>query len=454
MPAINKRGSSYYVFWGGQVIRMSDYLLKYIDEENHKRYMREDEPAARLPKRPIKKEERSERPKSAPLASREVRPKGGLLAPDAALHAIVKARGQPQEEIVVPPFPQDPERLINKSVILYGGSGSGKTTIVRHFMYLSRHLFPMVHVFAPTEQETQSYEEVPPAMIHDELSLDRIKKIYLRQAMAAGTYKKANTIKVLASLFSRVADRETRHCESKIYRYYERALAKAEERGKFKAREEKRRIAEVFESRITRFYKRVICSKLHRLEDCDDLDKKERFALTYLSYNPRVLVIYDDAQLEIMALLKLSNKVRDITIKNFFFKGRHKQITHFYCLQDDSGFDPALRKNAFISIFTTKQIACAWFKRDTNSFTPEERKRAMAVADAIFAEENEARHLSMVYSRLDRTKYYYLEVDDHPAFEMCSRAVRKYCDKITEIGDTLDVDNPFYEAFNRVVERD
>src|SRR6185437_1745879 len=210
----------------------------------------------------------------------------------------------------------------------------------------------------------------------------------------------------------------------------------------------KKEIKEIFKERLIKFYKQLINPNAKKLLT-QDLDQKEKFALRYRHLNPRVMAIFDDAFTEVMALIRQGRKKEDETIKNFFFKGRHANITHIYGFQDDNHLDSEVRKNAHISIFTSKQVALAYFGRAANNFSALEKKRAESVINTIFDEHSAMKYTKLVYSRLYKFQFQYIIADEHEDHEvqMCSKIAREYCKKVASKEGDFDVDNPYFQKF-------
>lgn len=369
---------------------------------------------------------------------------------DDSIHATWQPRKGVNEEIIIPRFKKSVNAFLNKSTILYGPSQTGKTVLVHDVMYTTRDIFPYVFIFAPTNDENQDYDGIVPAPLiyTTNWGITEIKNIYQRQKAAAAMYKTANNLKVLEKLFMRVATPGAKSFLKKILGLKEKAVKDAESKSTSLSDKKHRlkEIDEVFEARLIIFYKQVIRPNIKRLTAMN-LTEEEKYALRYRNFNPRILVVFDDAMTDIMKLLRVGKKQDEEVIKEFFFRGRHAFITHMYTFQDDCKLDSEIRKNAFISIFTSKQVALAFFGRGANNFPMAERKRAEAIINAIFTEENETRHVKLVYNRLDKTKFYYIIGDEHENFEMCAKIIRLYCEKVCAKGNNFDTSNPYFQKF-------
>jgi len=249
-----------------------------------------------------------------------------------------------------------------------------------------QNIFPIVFVFAPTNMETKDYDGVvPKSMIFDKPTLESVADIYEYQSMAKDTYGKANNLKTLNKLFLRVASPKAKMHLKIMVNAYNKGCTRIERKYSVPAdcKSATDKLTKRFEYRLRRFYKKVILPNRNRLKIVR-LTEAEQYSLQYLRFNPNVLVVFDDAMTEVDKMIKKGHREENEVIQNFFFRGRHFNITHIYTLQSDKKLDSELRKNTFVSCFTSKSEAMAFFGRSANSFTLEEKKIAEAVIDVIF----------------------------------------------------------------------
>ena len=375
-----------------------------------------------------------------------------FLNKDDSLRVVFRPNKKlPDEELVIPKFKPTPQYLINKGIIIYGPTETGKSTIFREFAYLTKDYFPIVFAFAPTNAETHNYDHIIPApLVFEDITLKQINEIYSRQKIASEIYGNANDLKTLNTLFLKVANARSKMYLEKLLYFKERAIKEADSKYEnlSEKKQKKDEIEEIFKEKLIKFYKQIINPNYRKLQNMH-LSQEEKFALMYRSLNPHVLIIFDDALTEIMKILKDSKKEGNEVIKNFFFKGRHCKISHWYGFQDDNRLDSDIRKNAHISIFTSKAVALAFFTRAANNFTKTEITKAEAVIDIVFSDQAPA-YAKLVYSRLDpKHKFYYIvarEYDDSQV-QMCSKPVRDFCKKIMIKSSNFDTSNPYYSKF-------
>lgn len=372
--------------------------------------------------------------------------------PDGNIRAIYKvgSKGAPQT-LNIPKLEIQPTTFLGRSLILYGLSNSGKTVLLNHIMYVMRDLFPVVYAVAGSNATNHSYDDIVPAsLIYDKPTLELVQKIYNRQRMVVGLYNLANNMIELKKLYGMIASTQTEAERQRIERESQKMIDEAmrsnislgEKKSKVKEQEKKR------DDNLRAFYKHHIENMAESLK-CKNLTKEQHIVITYLRLNPRALLLCDDVGTEINALVAMGKKQKDDVLSNFFFKGRHAGMTHFYVFQDDKGLDSGIRKNAFYSIFTSAQVAYAYFERTANNFTKEEKAEAFAAITAVMGKsldsEGRPNFKKLVYSREAPQKFSYVVAEEHENFTMCGMAVRKFCEIVKEENSGLDKTNPFLQ---------
>jgi hypothetical protein len=309
-------------------------------------------------------------------------------------------------------------------------------------------------VFAPTNREKRDYEGiVPKELIYEEFDLSDIKNIYENQRAAAHAYNTANNLTTLKKLFERVATPLQKQHIIKLEAQKQRAEQEVKKVIK-KPDVRKTRLTELdgrHNTNIKNFYRSIITQRkdlLHQMH----LSTDEILAVKYLNYNPRILIIFDDAMTEIMTLIKKGRQTNDNVILDFFYKGRWAYITHFYAFQDDNRLESEIKKNAFYSIFTSPNVASAFFGRSATNFSKQDKARADAAIKAVFAEDEEEtgqKYRKLVYSRLDtKHPFQYTVANLHDGFNMCSKDVRNYCKKIAKEEELIEKNNPYLKRFS------
>ena len=359
-------------------------------------------------------------------------------------------RGVGTKEYTIPEFLIEPNAFIDKSTVLYGRSKTGKTVTTKDIMFNLQPYFPRVWVFAPTGEGTHDYDGVAPkGAMFETVTLEQINDVFEHAKMAKAVYENANNLKVLNKLFSRVASTKAKSHLKKMIDAF--AQTKKRLNRKITAPAPRRaaqlKVKDEFETGLRAFYKRVIEPNIQKLR-LMRLNDKEKNSLHYLHFNPRTLVIFDDAMTEVASLIKKGRQTNNEVVQNFFFKGRHYNITHIYTMQDDKKLDPALRKNTFISMFTSKSEAVGYFNNKANAFTLEEKKCAESVIDTIFYDgKPKDDHMRMCFIKDSKHKWMWYAASFREPFPMGGTPFRELCSRLEAKNATFDKTNKFHDQF-------
>jgi len=362
----------------------------------------------------------------------------------------------------VPKLTPTSSMFVDRSVAIYGPSGTGKTVIVKNIMKLVSDHIEQILVISPSEPTNRSYEGfVDPPFIHYRMYLPDPKKpdkddgakgalrflqaIWKRQEMMASIYKRANNGDILAKLYSRLP----KSSRADGLKYIETINAK---RGRVIARvkrqyssepgrldEKVKDINEKFKKMLVLLYKKYITPAYESLWERDDLSEDERYSLYYLTFNPRLLIIFDDCAAQLKPLF---NKE---VFRLLFYQGRHSFITTLICAQDDTDLPANIRKSAFVSFFTTEVVCLSNFERQANKFPKPEKKYVANIVGEVFG--GEFRKLAYIREDERRKHYYHVKFPYPRPFLFGSAASHELCKQVQSTGVTMDKDNPFYNNF-------
>jgi hypothetical protein len=332
--------------------------------------------------------------------------------------------------------------FLDRSLAFYGASDTGKTTAIKDVLYHLRNMISQIFVFAPSDPSNGDYTDsgvIPKPLVHYSLDVDMLTKIWKRQEAFAAVYKRANKLETLEALFLKlklntvnVLLNAAKNCKNqKIDDIKDQFLDKNKQMKKIKE------VEKTFEDFQTVLYKKYINDHKHNINR-QYLNEEEAFALKYITFNPRTVIIFDDCAAQFKELKRQKNKVLD----EILYRGRHVYITTFISCQDDKNLDSDLRKNTFINVFTTQQCANAYFTRAANTFDKDTIRKADKASKLAFSQD----HQKMVYVRKEN-KFYKYTASLREAFEFGSPIIRYYCDKIQNDGINLGDDNKFLNYF-------
>jgi hypothetical protein len=346
-------------------------------------------------------------------------------------------------------MPKSYKHYLNKTTIVYGRTGSGKSTIIEEIMKLCQMFVPSIFVVAPTNSSNNAYtNKVPCQFIKKEIEITWLEKLLERQKNSANAYNNANNLEILKTLFNRISDETAQSLESSIIQKAQNAVVYIETANITFAskKNQKVQINEERDNMLKKLYKTTIRFNKVELEQRTDLDKLEWGAIEYLDFNPNVILILDDCASKFKKMYKKSSAIKEI-----FYEGRHYFFTTIISSQDDKEIDSELRKNTSVSIFTTAQSATSNFERTSNGYPKHERLRAKTCTEGVFKQdENDTKHhQKLVYIQGDADPFKYTIADVYDEFRMGSGPMWSLSDKIKERKSMRVSDNPLFTNHNR-----
>jgi ABC-type thiamine transport system ATPase subunit len=361
----------------------------------------------------------------------------------------------------IPPLSFKRSMFLDRSVVVYGPSGTGKTIITKHIMKTLQPHVEQVLVISPSETSNRSYEGfVDQPLIHTRLYMPDpanpkkddgtkgafrfLQAIWSRQEMMAAIYTRANQPGVLARLYGRLPRAVRREGLRSIQATNERRLrAAAQVRKRYAAErgrcdEKVKEVNEKYRQMLVLLYKKYIAPAYAALWARDDLSEDERYSLCYLQFNPRLLLIFDDCAAQLKPFFN-----KEI-FRLLFYQNRHSFITVVMCAQDDTDMPTNLRKNAFVSFFTEGIVCTSNFDRVSNKFPKPVKEYVAAVVPDVFQG-----HRKLAYIREDpqRQHFYYVHVPYPEPFRFGSAAARELCEAVRGSGPAMDKENPYYDRF-------
>jgi hypothetical protein len=343
-------------------------------------------------------------------------------------------------------LPKDPQNHLDKTTLIFGGSGSGKTTIIDELLYQLKDYIPNFLVIAPRTSDTTYRKKLPSRCIKEDLTKRKLQQIWDRQYNITQLYNTANDIAVLESLFKKRPDRETYVMLSAIKKRASEVINDIENKKELdfaQKKSQKIAIEELLNKRIKTLYKTFITKYKNTLENMD-LSPHERIAVEYAELNPRFCLIIDDCSEKFQSWMKYFKKGEVNPFESIFYKGRWNYLTLIFAAHDDKLVNPELRKNARVTIYTNSQALVASINKTGNGFTTKDKKEAMAYANRIFNEEKTGvkTHQKLCYVREDIHPFRYTIANLYPDFILGCYSLRDLVSKLPKKDDNLK-SNPF-----------
>jgi hypothetical protein len=336
---------------------------------------------------------------------------------------------------------------LDKTTLIFGGSGSGKTTMIEEIMYVCKDYIPNYLVIAPKTSDIAYRKKLPDRCIKEDLTKKRLKQIWNRQVNLTQACSMANDPVILEKLFSRIVDREF---EFVIKVMNKRAADRISiiEKSDLNFADKKSRITlmeGLKAKRIKRAYKEAIRKHKDRLQKMSGLSDKEMTALEYIDTSPRLMLIIDDCTEKFQGWMKFFRKgVEDNIFEKIFYKGRWNNITLVFAAHDDKPIDSELRKNARVIKYGTGQSLIASLGKTGNAFNKTEKKNGEAIAAKIYGGEDSGikTHKKVCYLRDDPFPWRYTIANTYEDFKLGSNSLYDLVKKMPKTEEKLE-SNPF-----------
>jgi hypothetical protein len=338
------------------------------------------------------------------------------------------------------------ENHLDKTTLIFGGTNSGKSTLIEEIMYMCKDYIPNTIVIAPQTSRGGYVNKLKPQCIKEDLTKQLMQNIWDRQVNATQIYKTANDPKILRSLFCKSPDREEMEAVLSIARKAQSTISDIERTIKdfSQRRGQINNIIKIRDKNILNAYKRTIRQHkdyIGRLQ----LTIEEKIALEYLDFNPRLMLIIDDCSEMVRKWNGFFKKGESNIFECIFYKGRHNYITFIFACHDDKIVTPELRKNTRLSIYASKQVLITAVNRGSSGFTPQEKKDVLEIAEVIFHDENAEfkSHRKLCYIR-EEAAFKYTVADLHDDFSMVSDSTKDLIAKLPSKEANL-LHNPFIQ---------
>jgi len=355
------------------------------------------------------------------------------------------------EDDPIPYFYGTVDDYLDRTVLLFGGSGKGKTTVLEDILYKLKSFIPNYLVIAPKTSENVYIKKLPARCIKQDLTKEMLLKIWERQEFITEIYNTANNIDVLSSLFVKCPDRQALIMIKAIaQRAADRIRAIENSNLDFGSKKSQTaHINDLRSKKVKTLYKasiRQTKDKLSRMKLTDE----EITALEYLDINPRFMLVVDDCSEKFEMWMKMFKKGEVNPINAIFFRGRWNFITFIFAAHDDKVVDTGLRKNARVTVYCGSKALMASLGKQGSGFTSQEKKLAQRMAGKLFVDEGTGdrrskaipTHKKLCYIATDTTPWKYHIADQHPEFRLGATSLYDLVKKMPKVEANLS-NNPF-----------
>jgi energy-coupling factor transporter ATP-binding protein EcfA2 len=341
---------------------------------------------------------------------------------------------------------------LNKTTVLYGLTGSGKSTLIQEILHIIRNHVAGGFVICQsvlTVESSDYYGVFPNNCIKTSVTPEWITSFLKKQKDRAGVYKTANDIVNLKSVFNRIKDDQAKAAESSINerakKYIDNItnsrLSYADIKSKVDSIESEATII------MKKMYKSYIRKNKIKLEKMQNLTQAEHCCVNFLDFNPNIVLVWDDVASKFKEWAKASPEIKEI-----FYNGRHYYITQIISTQNDKEVDSELRKNTRVSIFTDMQAASSNFTRASNNFPKYIKQRAEMCINTVFTStmgRGEKNHKKLIYVQSGGTDpFRYVIADRYDKVRVGCDILWVLDDKINEKNNTGESDNQFFNQYH------
>ena len=328
-----------------------------------------------------------------------------------------------KEGDIIPWLEKDYNNYLDKTTLIFGGTGSGKTTIIEEILYLLKDHIPNFIVIAPKTSDSTYKSKLPARCIKEDFTKQQLKQLWDRQYAVTDIYNIANKFEILEELFNMIPNRESIIMIESIKR---KALQKIKEietsfldYGQKKA--QKLAIEESQKKHIKTIYKDTIRKNSFVLKSNLNLTAQQMIAIEYLDFNPRLGLIIDDSSEKFQKWMSYFKKNEDNIFGSIFYKNRWNYLTLIFAAHDDKVINPEFRKNSRVTIYTGSVSLVTSLNRQGNGYTTKEKKDTMRYATRVFSNDEKSNiktHQKLCYIREDAHPWKYTIAEPPPDFKL------------------------------------
>lgn len=268
----------------------------------------------------------------------------------------------------------------NRLTILYGPSGSGKSSLIQHILNTLRHTIPLAIVCCPTASLNGDYNSIlPDQCIYDDVTKPLMQRIFQRQTNVMAMHDLVHDVNQLKPLFQLIADNDSNSKVERLKVIYRKGCTDI--KGAYNEDDIDSTIDGLtvkYNKKLVKIMRACISANIARLQSFH-LTEMQKTILTNININPRLFLLIDDCMASIREWACLEET------KKLFYQGRHYAISVALSAQSEVSIPPPLRSNAHISIFTTQSIINTFINKASSGIPPDQRKLISKIAETVFA---------------------------------------------------------------------
>lgn len=344
----------------------------------------------------------------------------------------------------IPEFDFHYRYFLDHTTNVYGGSGTGKSFIIKDIALSLKPHIDQIIVFNPTDRSNKSYSGswVPTPCVHYDIKIETILNIWERQTALASVYTRVHTESVIHSLISKLPNARTVLSNIELIKQRQAQYSEELRNSGMDSTAVKTSIDNIAmdsERLIRLIYTKLISDHADYLRS-QHLTEAEDFSVRFINLNPRMLIIFDDAT-DLLAKIK-----NHPIIQKIFYQCRWVFLTVICAAHTDKAFLPEVKKNCFVSIFTEEVAARGYFERPSNDFGKEARQEGAAAYKSVF--KPAGTNQKLIYIR-DMKALYRYTAPKHPNVSFIKNsALMAFMEKVAVPAGTIVTEgNRFANAF-------
>lgn len=350
--------------------------------------------------------------------------------------------------IQVPRVDDNQQYFKNRLTILYGPSGSGKSSLIQHILNTLRDSIPLAVVCCPTASLNGDYANIiPDQCIYDDVTKPLMQRVFQRQSNVMAMYELVRDITHIKPLYKLIASRESNAKIEKLTTIYRKGCSD------IKNNYEDDDIESMLDDFTNKYNKKLvkimrscIVNDMARLQSYK-LSDMQKTLLSNFSINPSILILIDDCMASVREWSTLEET------KKLFYQGRHYFVTCLISAQSETSIPPSFRTNAHISLFTTQTIVNTFISKASSGISPDERKMISKIAETIFAPSEDRSRPNyrklVIFGQIIKTesKVQYI-IGSPKKKKFGSRALWEICNQVQRDATSTISSNSFTKMFS------
>lgn len=336
--------------------------------------------------------------------------------------------------------------FLNKTTIIYGGTGSGKSTIIKDIAYNLRRYIPTAIIFCESDQSNHSYSRAfaPKQFIHETIEETALEQFYTQQKHATEIYKTHCTKDVMMNVISAMRP----DIRDEVWREIQKLMSNKDALAAKLKQDDgdaKNALELKFDIVLRNQLEYHINKNKHYINMKILGELETNYINRYIGFNPHKLVIIDDCTSQMERLKNNKNAKRAIC--EIFFQGRHCHITLLFATHSPISILPDIRSNAHVNIFTSAKLLQGWIQK--MGLTKDERLSLERWSNIHMKD----RICLINFATFEKTQWYKTKATLREDYAFCAPEIIEYARRIErDIEDKLASlkNNTIYRQLSRL----